>query len=275
MIFLPQLTSALPNSSSPSKLLPFAQEARGLPRQRLLTHALAQAQIGASATQDLRLDLPSSGEIRMRNLVHRGAPRPVFKTTSVKLGRVVQCESELEREAALLLDFIPTVRAYGEQPVRINYLADGEWRSHIPDFAVLVENQITFVEIKFVKDVDAQVESRTRLLEKRLGSLGAIYCLATEHHLRQASHVQNAVRVLRRARHAISEVQLLTTLEKLRRSRSLPLAAFGWSVADSHDAVGIAQLIMSGHAAIDGEHAVSDQSNVWLNETCQSMGLAA
>lgn len=246
--------------------------ALGLPRQRLLLHSLQQAQRGANGTDDLRIDPPPPGEPRIRNLVHRGAPRPVFKTTSVKLGRVVQCESALEHEMALLLDVSPTVHAYAEQPVCIHFQTDDAWRSHIPDFAVLVDRRITFVEIKFEKDIDAEVCHRTSLMQERLEALGTGYCLMTERHLRQGDQVQNAQRVLRRARHAITEAQRLATLEKLRDVERVPLAAFGWSVADSHDAIGIAQLLMSGHAATDGQGLLTDRSFVWLSEVGYAAG---
>lgn len=275
MNLLSHLAPTWRSPPSRSTSLQAADVALGLPRQRLLAQALAQAQRGSTSTEDLRLDLPPLGEVRIRNLVHRGAPRPVFKTTSVKLGRVVQCESALEHEAALLLDVSPTVLAFGEQPARIQYRTEDGWRSHIPDFAVLFTDRIMFVEIKFAKDVDAEVRERTSLLEEQLGALDAGYCLLTEHHLRQGDHVQNALRVLRRARHVISEVQLLATLEKLRTVERIPLAAFGWSVADSHDAVGIAQLIMSGHAAIDLQGPLSDRTCVWLAPDAASAGGAA
>lgn len=250
-------TSAPPCSSA-------ADSALGLPRQRLLASALSRVRSGTESTHDLRLDLPPSGEVRIRNLVHRGAPRPVFKLTSVKLGRVVQCESALEHEAIVLLDAAPAVQSFAEQPVRIRYRTAEAWHSHIPDFATLVADRLTFVEIKFTKDIDAEVHQRTRLLETRLQTLNAGYCLLTERHLRQGHHVQNAVRVLRRARHAISQVQLLATLEKLRALGRVPLSAFGWSVAESNEAVGIAQLIISGHAEIDGREPLSDRACVWL-----------
>lgn len=246
--------------------------ALGLPRQRLLVDALFQAQRGANATDVLRMDLPPPSETRMRNLVHRGFPRPVFKTTSVKLGRVVQGESALEHEATLLLDVSPAVRSFAEQPVRIHYRALNGWRSHIPDFAVLVASRLNFVEIKFEKDVDAEVCARTSFLEEQLRALDVGYCLLTERHLRQGNNVQNALRVLRRARHAISEVHLLATLEKLRVIGRLPLAAFGWNIADSKDAVGIAQLIMSGHAGVDSSGLLCDCSYVWLAPTASCAG---
>ena len=249
--------------------------ALGLPRQALLAKALAQTQRGANATDWLRMDLPPPGELRIRNLVHRGAPRPVFKTTSVKLNRVVQCESALEHEAALLLDVSPAVHAYAEQPARIHYRDQHTWRSHIPDFVAFVADRISFIEIKFERDVDGEVRHRTALMQERLAALDAGYCLMTERHVRQGNHVQNAQRVLRRARHTITEVQRLATLEKLRGVQRVPLAAFGWCVADSHDAVGIAQLIMSGHAATDGHGPLSDRSCVWLSESGHATGSAA
>jgi len=241
----------------------------------MLARALLQAQRGVESTQALRLDLPPPGEVRIRNLVHRGAPRPVFKTTSVKIRRVVQCESALEHEAALLLDVSPAVQAFAEQPVRIHYAIESGWHSHIPDFAVLAADRLTFVEIKFEKDVDAKVRERTRHLEGQLEALGADYCLLTERHVRQGDYVQNALRVLRRARHAISEVQLLATLEKLRAVDRVPLAAFGWSIADSQEAIGIAQLIISGHAAIDPHGLLSDRTCVWLARDTACAGGAA
>ncbi len=244
----------------------------GFPRQELLMRALLHVQRVAGTSPDLRIDLPAKGEVRMRNLVHRGAQRPVFKATSVKLDRVVQCESVLEHEAFLLLDVCPSVQAFSEQPVQIQYILNNELRRHIPDFAVLMEGRVSFVEIKFAKDVDEEVSIRTRWLGNRLGSLGVDYYLLTENQLRSGAQIHNAVCVLRRARHTICEVQLLSMLERLRSAERLPLSSFGWSIADSFDAIGVAKLIMSGHAAIDQNVPLSDRSCVWLAESGHQVG---
>jgi len=275
MNFISNLSPIWCDTTYSSTHQPLVEIALGLPRQALLAQALMRAQRGANATDVLRMDLPPKGEPRIRNLVHRGAPRPVFKTTSVKLCRVVQSESALEHETALLLDVSPTVRAYAEQPVRIHYWVDDIWRSHVPDFAVLVDCRVTFVEIKFEKDVDAEVRRRTALMQERLKVLDSGYCLMTERHVRQGDHVRNAQRVMRRARHAITEAQRFATLEKLRSMERPRLSEFGWSVGDSHEAVGIARLIMSGHATADGQGPLSDQSCVWLTEAGKLVGGAA
>lgn len=245
-------------SSLPSDM-PF-----GAARQRSMTNALLQLERAARSSRVLRIDLPQPGEVRIRNLVHRGALRPVFKTTSVKLDRVVQCESALEHEASLLLDVIPAVQAFSEQPVRLHFPPEVMWISHIPDFAVLLADRLIFVEIKFEKDVDPEVKERTLYLERQLAALGADYRLITDRHLRQGDQAQNALRVLRRARHAISEIQLLATLEKLRVLERAALGAFGWSVPDSQEATSIARLIMSGYADFDTQGPLSDRTSVWL-----------
>ncbi len=76
-----------------------------------LKHALWRVMHDVS-THGLRIDLPKPGASRMRDLVHRGAQRPVSKIMSVKLGRIVECESALEVDAVQILDAHGTVSAF-------------------------------------------------------------------------------------------------------------------------------------------------------------------
>lgn len=68
---------------------------------------------------------------------------------SRKMGRMIEWESLLERDAILLLEFSPAVVRYREQPVRIDFYLDGEPRRYIPDFeAELANDGITHIEVK-------------------------------------------------------------------------------------------------------------------------------
>lgn len=230
---------------------------------RRLRQALAAFQQRTAGAATLRLELPQGERLRMRTLVHRGIQRPVFKVASIKMARVAQCESVLEHEAVLLLDVCPAIEVFAEQPVRIHYLCEGVWRHHIPDVVVIVDGQLLFLEIKFRKDVDDAVLARTKFLQETLHALGARYLLLTESDIRRGALVQNAQRVLRRARHEVCDVRVLQVLHALRQTGQLPLSAFGWSVADSLDAVCIAQLIMRGEARIEVLAPLSDRSLVW------------
>ena len=75
---------------------------------------------------ELQIEHPPAGELRVRRLVHRGTQRPVFKVPSVTLARVVQCESLLEVDMAMLLDACPHVASYREQPVTLRYVVGEE-----------------------------------------------------------------------------------------------------------------------------------------------------
>lgn len=227
-------------------------------------HASLRHLLTASSNGNpLRVDLPRAGAVRMRNLVHRGTQRPVFKVPSLTLGRTVQCESQLEYEAALLLDASPQVRSYAEQPARIHYALCGTARSHIPDFAVLVGRRKAFLEIKFNKDVTTEVHERTALLKNELSRLGWEYHLITESVLRHGSVLGNAQSILRRARHATSQVDSLCTLEHLRRGFGRTLGDYGWTAHQSVQAAHIAQLITDGLAAVDWREPLTEASPVW------------
>lgn len=218
------------------------------------------------ADPPLRVELPPAGAIRMRDLVHRGTQRPVFKVPSLKLGRAVQCESILEVEAAVLLDVAPHVSSFAEQAARIHYVLHGQTRSHVPDFAVMLGRRKAFLEIKFEKDLDAEVRERTRHLERGLPRLGWEYHVLTEATLRRGSLLSNANSILRRARHATSDVDSLFTLENLRQRRGATLRDYGWSEYGSSQALSVASLITRGLAAVDWLAPLSDASPVWATD---------
>lgn len=219
----------------------------------------------ACATEEcLRIELPPPSQHRIRTLVHRGAQRPVFKMTSLKSGNIVQCESLLEHELACQLDVSARVVAYFEQPFRIHYQDDGEWTHHVPDFAVLAEDRLTLIEVKFAKDVTDDVETRTRWMVRRLAPLGIHYTLLTEHTIRFGSRNQNAIRLLRRARHAACDIQTLTTLEQMRTHRRLPLSTFGWDEPAGSEAPHIARLIVQGQVVLCDDGLITAMTHVEL-----------
>ncbi|HRP71750.1 MAG TPA: TnsA endonuclease N-terminal domain-containing protein [Luteimonas sp.] len=252
--------------ASPSALTPADMQLR-----RSL-HILASNAVSAS---DLRVELPPEDVVRIRNLVSRATQRAVFKMTSIKLARVVQCESILESDVVLRLDSNPGVTSYAEQPVRIHYLMDGVWRSHIPDFVLLSGDQLIVIEVKYEKDVDDEVRERTRWMEGALARLGVEYRLLTEMHIRQGDAVQNALRLLRRARHPASDEHLLQAYDVLRQAGNLPLSAFGWHLPDSLNAICIAQLVVRGRAMVEKNAPLTGESMVWpIEDKGQGQGVS-
>jgi len=230
----------------------------------LLDRAMRRAAASACGTTDLRLDLPSPPAVRMRNLVHRGAPRPILKVASLKMDRVVQCESLLEAEVALLLDASPNVEEFAEQALRVNYLVEGEWRTHVPDFAVLCRNELSFCEVKYGAKVDAEAIEREQRLKPVLASIGAGYRTLTESQIGRVE-VSNAFAVLRRARHADCHLLSLSILDQIRKVCVTTLGGSGWTKAGSAEAACVARLIVQGKANVDWfAGPLTDESRVWF-----------
>lgn len=68
---------------------------------------------------------------------------------SRKMMRMVAWESQLERDAIMLLEFSLEVVGFREQPVRVYFDQDGERHQYIPDFEVdLADGRILHVEVK-------------------------------------------------------------------------------------------------------------------------------
>lgn len=209
-----------------------------------------------------RVTCPEGDSIRMRKLVHRGAQRPVSKYPSFKLERIVECESLLEVDMAILLDACPNVEGFAEQPLTLHYLAENTWRWHIPDFAMIYLGRLHFIEVKFQRDIDAEIEARTEHLKQRLTALGASYALLTEAEIRAQHWLDNARKLLRRGRHSLSELELLGYHETLRRAGASPLSNWGWVDPGNRAAIAIAHLILRGKAGVPLSQPLSPESVV-------------
>lgn len=191
---------------------------------------------------------PPAGEVRARNVLSRGAMRAIYRFSSWKLARSVHFESALEEQVALQLDACPTVGAYAEQPVLMEYATPyGGWARHYPDFAVLHRGSRAFIEVKFARDVDASVLERTQHLSTLLAPLGIAYRLVTEVGLPSPARLANAWSLLSRGRTAITDLQALLVHQQALDGVSL--ADLGWGrVAIARS---LARQIMEGRISVD------------------------
>lgn len=201
---------------------------------------------------------PPPGSVRMRKLLSRGARRPIFRFASLKLGRSVHMESLLEEQVALQLEACPSVSAYAEQPVMFHLATtDGPMR-HVPDFAVLQDGQPGFLEIKYAKDVDAQVLRRTAILADRLAPFGMSYRLVTEADLPNAARLANAWALISRGRAKVSDLD--TLLLHHQAAHTTTLGELGWG--DPAVARRLARHILEGRLQVDLSVLLGRQSRV-------------
>lgn len=209
-----------------------------------------------------RIDAPPEGEVRVRNLIHRGAVRPVFKVPSIKMQRVIQCESLLEVDLVHLLDASPFVASFGEQPATFRFFIDGERRWHVPDFRVEQSGRRIYVEVKFKRDVDDYVLARTALIQQQIDQEGSAYLLLTEADIRRPYWLANTRQVLRRACHGITDTQLLGSFERLRRSRSTTFRDWLWDQSQASEAIALAHLLVQGSAYVDMSRPLTLETQV-------------
>jgi hypothetical protein len=84
-----------------------------------------------------------------RNALTRSGRGFRMRIPSLKLDRMVECESILEGNAALLLELSPGVVTYREQPALIQYWDGIQMRDYFPDFeAVLLDGTRIHLEVK-------------------------------------------------------------------------------------------------------------------------------
>lgn len=196
-------------------------------------------------------EFPAPGCVRMRNLVHRGAPRPVTVLNSLTLNRTVQCESILEIELSQLLDACPSAHSFGEQPLKIIYEGAGGMRWHVPDFVVETKGASEIIEVKFQHDVTPEVLERTERMQSLLQTYGIGYRLVTETYIRSGVLLENAQRLLRRGRQSVSPAWSLQVHHALQKYGALPLEYFGWGRSGHPEAGWIAREIMDGRVHVD------------------------
>lgn len=112
---------------------------------------------------------------------------------SRKMTQMIPCESTLERDAILFLEFAPDVVRYEAQPIRISYLLDGELRHYFPDFEVEYANgRIIHLEVKPSKklakpEIKHRYDAIARHYER--GEIG--FQILTERELRAKALLDN------------------------------------------------------------------------------------
>ncbi len=170
-------------------------------------HATGTQQIGG-AFEIAEIIFPNAGKLRCRRVVTRSRARRTGNYPSWKMGRMLQWESKNELNAFRLLDCIPAVTHFTEQPCEIRYTQGGECKSHFPDILVQMSGRKEIWEVK--PEVEARrsgVATRTALLTQALPRWGYGYRLVIDRDLAKQPRLRNAQILLRFGRSAIDEYE--------------------------------------------------------------------
>jgi hypothetical protein len=140
------------------------------------------------------------------------------RLASDKLSRLVTCDSYLEKDFFLQLDFDPAVIAWRDHPFRIPYLYQGQLHRYTPDALVLrrrssgLVRQVVEVKSTHLLEKD-QVRRVIEVGERFCAAKGWEYKLMTERELRSGHLLENIKRI-RRYRKQWPPMHLLFALKK-------------------------------------------------------------
>lgn len=141
----------------------------------------------------------------VRNVSNRGRRNVIGYFPSLKMHRMVQFESTLERDLIYLLDFAPQVAEFEEQPLKLEYEYEGKILTYTPDFQVKFRNdQRSLLECKPACFVGHEENQRKfKAAQAWCWGKGWRFQVITDEQLRQGYQIENIKLLTQHARHEV------------------------------------------------------------------------
>jgi hypothetical protein len=205
--------------------------------------------------------------MRVRKVVTRSGKKFRGKFPSRKLGRMVQWESLLERDAILALEYLHEVATYQEQPsVEIYYDGANQPRRYVPDFrAEFADGRELLVEVKPENQISTkEIREKLGAIAKRLEEQGRHYRVLTENDIRREPFFGNLRRLHSSGRRLMRASCTDALVERLGGG---PV----WTISEAAEQIGgiedVLRLVATGRLRIDLHAPIAPTSLVWLPDT--------
>lgn len=129
----------------------------------------------------------------VRKVVTRSSRKFKGYFPSRKLGKMVQWESTLERDAILLFEFSNGIKHYQEQPALIIYEQDGEMRRYFPDFSLtLSTGEVIHAEVKPISKFNSvDVVNKFDAIIKHYDRIGRNFKILVDSDIRTEPRLTN------------------------------------------------------------------------------------
>ncbi len=137
--------------------------------------------------------------MRTRKVITRSGAGIRGKFPSAKMGKTVHWESLLERDACLLLEFSIGIKAYQEQPRKVQISTSGQPNQvQYPDFEITTrDGEVGYLEVKHSSQFSRpEVKEKLQLLQEHLEDEGYFYRVLTEIEIRRQPLFPNLWRLL-------------------------------------------------------------------------------
>ena len=176
---------------------------------------------------------------------------------SRKCGRMVACESTLERDHLYHLEADPNVVSFQGQPFVEQYSFEGKIHTYIPDFAVDYQSphHREIHEVKSRKEIDrTKVAAKYAAISQRFETMGITYRIVTDAEIRREPRLTNAALILRYR--SWPEDQIPDVREMEINGLAVPLQA----IADYRPWQSCLPLVADGILEIDRDQLLSGSS---------------
>ena len=156
----------------------------------------------------------------VRSVSNHGRKNIIGEFPSLKMNRMVQFESSIEWDFIYLLDYVPAVFQFEDQPLVITYEHEGKQRPYTPDFLVVFKNgQRALIECKpekFVGNEDNQ--RKAQAAQAWCTAKRWTFHVVTDTDLRSDHRVENVKLLTQHARYEVDTTTQESILDFLRNA---------------------------------------------------------
>lgn len=167
---------------------------------------------------------------RARRVITRGPTRVVGKFPSLKSGRSLHWESQLERDRMFQLEFDPDVLNFREQPKTFEIVVGGEPRRYTPDLEVIRTDRKVIEEVKPADRVP-ECADLFAAAGQHFANRGLFFAVLTEHEIRNEPELANIKLLLRYRRFSVAECKVDEARTVSSGLGPVPLEEFGRHLA--------------------------------------------
>lgn len=129
-----------------------------------------------------------------RRVVTRSKGRVVGHFFSYRNQKHLQWESQLERDCMRVLDVLPGVESFSEQPFPLRYMCLGKEVTCYPDLLVTRSGRQTVIEVKpYEKAATPEAIEKFNNIENALAELGFSFEVWTEKEIRREPRWSNVI----------------------------------------------------------------------------------
>lgn len=196
-----------------------------------------------------------------RKVVTRSGRRIRGYFPSFKMGRMIEWESLLERDAILLMEFSPGIVAFREQPERILYSDGLNQREYFPDFEITLQSDVRIhIEVKpEEKLLNNKVATKLRNVSAHYHRNDRQFRILTDRTIRRQPLLSNLQRLFYLKRQTPELASLRTQFEQILAGPNCP----GFDhVARLFGPDALLRLIALGYVACDLESPLSDNNPI-------------